>query len=448
MKNTRFDYQNNLAKAGNFTGYKNALWPPASRYSLHSLDLCDEIFVSSNTAAQALEAIGDFINNDLRHHKNGKNEKILRSRSEIAQCMRQFSKHLKSDEDKRAVEIRASALVDSYTEGSLLELKQIQEEVALVVGQISTWYGKQKGGLPTVFACRRDRERQEIVSKAMGMTEEIDHYVKTLHVDLGLGELPAFLATQVFFMAGEGNSHPKHIAYFLPEDEGVKRSPFKKTYYFANTHNVLVNKLSIPLAHKYLDIGIQFDQSSDKNYAIIPTLGVLAHEMGHFVVRPETSFKGLNKYSRWASVSLQEICADVFGTLIVAEVFSKHFSIPTTQVIAYYLSECLRYIDRGLGYFPDSDGMYFQVAYLCHVGALDVKSTDDSRVILTGEPEDVVSGLRSMARVLADSILTADAAYAVELFKRYGPDNDTSLGNLIATMSESPLSSVEYTRSV
>jgi len=247
--------------------------------------------------------------------------------------------------------------------------------------------------------------------------------------------------TDVFFMAGEGNRHPKHIAYFLPEDEGVKRSPFKKTYYFGNTHRALVAGVSLPLATRFLDLG---DPSlvGAAGFEPIPALGVLAHEMGHFVHREDVSFAALNAADRWASVVLQEVAADVFGILIVAEVLAPALSLDPARAIAYHLAECLRYVDRGLGYFPDSDGMLLQLSYLERMGALSLADGPATR--LSGDPGAVKAGLRSLARVLADTLLAGDVSRALALHRTYGPASREALAPLLGALRDRPQSSIEY----
>lgn len=445
MKVDRFEYRENLQRASSYKKYRSALWPPLKRYALFGLQLSESIPELSAEAIAALDTLRIIVEKEwqLEKAEGSKKERKYQDAIGAAAAMFEFSKHLPNEIDKRAVELRATALMEGYSDSALIELKNIQEDIALVVGRISTWYGKQVGGLPTAFACRCNFEKQDKVLQAMACTLEISQYLKTLHTDLILGELPAFTASNVFYMVGEGNLHPKHIAYFLPEDEGVKRSPFKKTYYFSNTHNELVQHFSIPLAQKYLDIGTQFNPNEGESH-LIPTIGVLAHEMGHFVHRPSTQFGPINEKDRWASVTLQEIAADVFGTLISAEVLSQKLDFVKDQVLAYYLSECLRYIDRGLGFFPDSDGMYLQISYLIQVGALSLQKTPFGQPILVGETGAILAGLRSMARVLADALLADDPDFATEFYLRYGPENSGPLKTLVDDLAGTPFRSIEY----
>lgn len=277
--------------------------------------------------------------------------------------------------------------------------------------------------------------------RALTTLDAVADYLQRMHADLRLAPVPAFAVSDLFFVAGEGDRHPKHIAYFLPEDEGVKRSPFKKTYHFGNTHRALLHAVSGPLAARHLEVGGGFDPA-DARFAVIPTLGVLGHEIGHAVHRPATGYKALNVADRWASVVLQEVMADVFGALVLADVWAAEFGVDPADTIAYYLAECLRYTDRGLGFFPDSDGMFLQLSYYTRLGALTVKQEDTTRLV--GDPGAVLAAVRSLARVLADAALTGEAAPAVALWNTFGPSAPSPLQPLVDELGARPFTSVEY----
>lgn len=439
----RFDYRTNVARASSYRGRRSPYWPPADQYALFCLDLANAAPDLDDDFFGALATLRDAVEAEWQRAK----ERGIPARTRfhepqpVAAALRRLGASLPDGPDRRAVLLRAEAIESGYEEDTLAALAGLEEDVAIVAGQIATWYGKQTGGLPTAFACRRDKARQADVGRALDGLEDVPPYLAGLHADLRLGKLPAFAATEVFFMAGEGNLHPKHIAYFLPEDEGVKRSPFKKTYYFSNTHRALLASISAPLAARYLDVGVSFDPA-DGRFSAIPTLGVLAHELGHFVHRPATRYAALNAADRWASVTLQEIAADVFGTLILAEVWAGRLGLAPADVIAYYLAECLRYTDRGLGCFPDCDGMFLQLSYFVRLGALALETGPEPR--LAGDPEVVLAGLRSLARVLADTLLAERADPSVVIYRTFGPDGIGPLEPLIEDMRRGASKSIEY----
>jgi hypothetical protein len=441
----RFDYTTNLGRAGTYRAYRSAFWPPASGYEISCLDL----------AGSTPDLGGGFLR-DLADLKGAIEAEWHRVKEigiparrrfndprPVAKAMRRIGDHLPDEVDRRAVTLRARAVEDGYDDDILRELTTLTEDVTVVAGQISTWYGKEVKGLPTAFGCQRDPVRQALVADALQATEDVRRYLTRLHADLRLGDLPAFQASRLFFMAGEGNLHPKHIAYFLPEDEGVKHSPFKKTYYFGNTHGALLAQVSAPLAADHLQLDAKFEPT-DSRYGSIPTLGVLSHELGHFVHRPATSFKELNAADRWASVVLQEVAADVFGILILAEVWAERLGLGRADVVAYYLAECLRYLDRGLGHFPDSDGMSLQLSYFVKVGALALEGGPVPRLV--GEADTVIAGLRSLGRVLADVLLSGTADRSVAMHRDFGPAAGDPLRHLIEHMRGARAKSIEYTQ--
>lgn len=437
----RFDYALNIGRATSYREYRNHFWPPDRRYDVSCLDLAPATPRLGADLAAGLAALATAIEAEWQQVKRAGAPSRTRFTDPrpIAGALRRIADTLPDGTDRLALTLRISAIENGYHDDILRGLADLEEDVAVVAGQLATWFGKQLGGLPTAFATRRDRRRQQLVVDVFTTFDAVGAHLARLHADLRLGDVPAFVATEVFFMAGEGNRHPKHIAYFLPEDEGVKRSPFKKTYYFGNTHRAILATQSAPLAARLLSIGVGFDPAGVR-FAAIPTLGVFGHELGHCVRRPATDYKALNKADRWASVVLQEVMADVFGILIFAEVWAERLEVPRADIVAYYLAECLRYTNRGLGYFPDSDGMFLQLSYLVQFGALALES--DGR--LAGDPEAVIAGLRSLARVLADTALAGTPEAAVVLYRDFGPETSGPLEALVNGLSRFRISSVEY----
>src|SRR6266550_239000 len=372
MTADRFDYSGNVGRAGSYGGHRSAFWPPVGSYAVSCTDLAAATPALGDAFLRGLAELQAAIDEEWRTAKEVGPPARTRFADPplVASAMRAIAERLPGAVDRRAIELRAQAIEHGYHAAILAELAELEEEIAVVAGQVQR-------------------------------LDEVAGYLTGLHADLRLADVPAFAVMRVFFMAGEGNLHPKHIAYFLPADEGVTHSPFKKTYYFGNTHQVLLETLSLPLAARFLRVGRQLDAAGPGARAI-PTLGVLGHEFGHSVHRPATGFGALHHAHRWASAVLQEVAADVFGILIAAELWAERLSIPREDVVFYYLAECLRYIDRGLGYFPDSDGMYLQLSYFVQIGALAVERDGGPR--LTGDPGTVLAALRSLARVLVDEL--------------------------------------------
>lgn len=432
----RFDPAANLARAGSYRAHRSPFWPPAEGLRLACLDLAPAMPDLGPGAAAAFERLRVLIEAEWEAEKAarpaGRTE--MHAPGPIADAIAAIADLLPGDDDRLAARLRAAALREGYGEDSLARLATLEEEVTLVAGRIATWYGKDTGGLATAFACRRHAGLSAAIAAAEAASGAVEARLRDLHAHLRLGALPAFVPAELFFMAGEGNRHPKHIAYFLPEDEGIKRSPFKKTVYFANTHAALVGALGLPLAAALLDLGRPLPAMA-AGFGLLPALGVHAHEAGHFVHREGGGFQALNARDRWASVALQEAAADTFGLIALAEVTGPAAGHAQAEAVAYHLAECLRYLDRGLGLFPDSDGMALQLAYLLRFGALELEpGAAGEPPRLAGDPEIVLAGYRSLARVLADTLLAGDADRSLALWRDFGPHGGSDAAGRLAPL--------------
>jgi hypothetical protein len=438
----RFDYASNLGRAGTYGDYRSHFWPPADGYALTCLNLAATTPDLGNGLLRGLAALKSSIEAEWQRAKDSgiAVERRLADPVPVAEAMRDIATYLPGD--CRAVTLRADAVQGGYTEEILQELAELREDFTVVAGQISTWYGKDVTRLPTAFACRRDEAADALVTKALTYHEEAAARLARLHPDLRLDNRLSFGASELFFMAGEGNLHPKHVAYLLPEREGVKYSPFRKTYYFGNTHRALLEGISCPLSDQFLQFDGEFSLA-DVHARTIPTLGVLSHELCHFVRRPSTAYEELNAVDQWAAVVLQEVAADVFGIITVADVWAPRLGIDPASVVAYYLAECLRFVDRGLGFFPDSDGMFLQLSYFVQLGGLEAEHANGG-FRLAGTCETMLAALRSLARVLADALLAGRAEPAVELYRAFGPATSAQLQPLVEELRRRPSTSVEY----
>jgi len=424
----RFAYGSNLERAIGYRGQSHASWPPAYDYHLSYLDLANEV-----------PALGAGLHTELETLRAAI-EATWQDTAAIAHCLRRIAELLPGEADRRALRQRASVVEHGRADGTLATLASIDEDITIVADKLVTWHGDQAGGLPTAFGCVRDTASQASVTAARARLGDITAYLHGLHEQLRLGEVPAFTATRLFFMAGVGNRHPKHIAYSLPEDQGMERGAVQKTYYFANAHRSLIDAMSLPLGRRLLNLGVRLPVSA-ASFGAIPALGVLAHQFGRVVHREGASFAALDAADRWASHALQEAAAGVFGTLVLAEVLAPRLGLEPSDVIEYHLTECLRYIDRGLGNFPDSDGTYLQLNYLVSSGALALAG---GMPRLTGEPAAVIDGFRSMARVLTDTLLAGQVDDALAFYHAYGPAGDHALHPLLVTLREEPPKTIEY----
>lgn len=439
----RFDFEANLAHAGCYGSRRSAYWPPAASFRLLALDLAQGAPQLAPRFYELLARLRDLIDIEWSRSKaDGRASGSGFERpAEIALVLRLASDELPHPADRMQLRARADCIEHGYSDNLLAQLAQADGDVAIVAAPLSTWFGKETTRRPSAFATRIDHDIVDTLA-SLPSRMALSSYVDGLRPGLSVNEGPTFVPGQLFFMAGEGNLHPKHIAYFLPEDEGVRRSPFKKTYYFSNTHRRILDGESYPLLDAIVDLGSPRTVLSASLARVLPAAGVYGHELGHFVARRSTSYATLNRLDRWTSVAMQEVSADVFGALFVMECWAESLGATMQDVVSYYLAECLRYAHRGLGFFPDSDGMLLQLNYLQEVGALQL--TDSPHGLrLVCSPPSVVAGLRSLARTLADSLLDDQPDLVVQLFKRYGPANRRLLP-LLKRPGNFPSATIEY----
>jgi hypothetical protein len=203
---------------------------------------------------------------------------------------------------------------------------------------------------------------------------------------------------------------------------------------------MLIDAMSLPLGRRLLNLGVRLPVNA-ASFGAIPALGVLARQFGRFVRREGASLAALDAADRWVSHALQHAAAGVFGALVLAEALAPRLGLEPSDVVEYHLAECLRYIDRGLGNFPESDGTYLQLNYLASSGAL---ALDGGVPRLAGEPAAVINGFRSMARVLVDTLLAGQVDDALAFYRAYGPAGGHALQPLLVALREEPPKTIEY----
>jgi hypothetical protein len=437
----RFAYGTNLERATSHRGRSDASWPPAYDYRLSYLDLANEVPALGAGLRTELEILRAAVDAEWKHCRalGGNATPRMQDAATVARCLRRIAELLPGQADRRALGLRADAVERGYHNGTMATLAAIDEDIAIVAGRLATWHGQRADAMPTAFGCVRDTASQASVTAARARLDDIAAYLLGLHEHLRLGDVPAFTATRLFFMAGEGERHPQHIARFFPEDDGAEHSSLHKTYYFANTHRAQIDAVSLPLGRRLLNLGLRLPASA-ASFGAIPALGVLAHQVGRSVLRAD-AFAALDAADRWASDVLQEAAAGVFGVLVLAEMLAPRLGLEPAAVIGYHLAECLRYVDRGLGNFPDSDGPYLQLNYLASSGALTL---DGIAPRLTGDPTAVIHGFRSMARVLAVTLRAGQVDDALAFYRAYGPAGGHTLQPLLVALREEPPKTIEY----
>jgi hypothetical protein len=204
MMPDRFAYASNLERATRYQRWRSPLWPPDDEYRLHCLDLASAVPSLGPDYLAELESLRSLVDAEWQRVKThgGDGKGPMHHAGPIAERMRRIATYLPSAVDRTALGLRADAVERGYDEEGLSRLAGLDETIAFVAGRISTWYGKQRGGLPTAFGCVRNVDAQAAVAAAVERLDDIAAYLRALHSGLRLGAVPAFSATTLFFMAG------------------------------------------------------------------------------------------------------------------------------------------------------------------------------------------------------------------------------------------------------
>ena len=104
--------------------------------------------------------------------------------------------------------------------------------------------------------------------------------------------------TNLLISAGEAAGHPKHFAYFMPEDEGVDGLPLEeqRTLYMRNVHLARYSVITIPLAETLLERADAAPPTSPIETTLMPW--IRGHDHGHNVIVPSTSYDELDGDAR------------------------------------------------------------------------------------------------------------------------------------------------------
>jgi hypothetical protein len=157
-------------------------------------------------------------------------------------------------EPAEIVRMRARAFLEggshaeaAMREGALYELAPL----TVLCGPQCTWRLKTPTPLHTVVAAVANPEYDAMVRS---LDEHLPEAAADLRAELDLPGLKLdesypMRVTDMIACGGEANAYPKHFAYFLPEDEGVKgeAEQRKKTIVFRNAYRERFTVISEPL---------------------------------------------------------------------------------------------------------------------------------------------------------------------------------------------------------
>ncbi|MEQ8968285.1 MAG: hypothetical protein RID91_20875 [Azospirillaceae bacterium] len=296
---------------------------------------------------------------------------------------------------------------------------QDETELLSVCGDLATWHGKGRQVYHSALFATVERRFDTLVATIDARREAVeDHLRATVHPRLELAPPPGFKVGDLMLCGGEANRYPKHFAYFLPEDEGVKHAPVKKTIVFRNVYLEMYRCLSQPFGLQVLDIEGAVADPSPEAVQDHLALWFRGHDTGHGVTLPETDFKALGRQGRWASMMMQETLADVFGFLLIAQgPWTETVELDCRVAATTFLTEMLRYLRRGETYFPDSGAAFLELAYLVDHGHVII---DWQAGTIATSVERLVAGCRDLARTLATTALANDEPSTRDFLATYG----------------------------
>jgi len=359
-------------------------------------------------------------------------------RGEMAETMRELAE-LIDPASAEILRLRAGGLAGELDHREMtLQIARSGPPPAfeIVCGPMCTWRMKTRVGLHSFLAATRDEPQQELLDRLDDSLEEALSEVEAeigsdgMHVPF---KLPMNV-TDLLLSAGEAAGHPKHFAYFMPEDEGVDGLPLEeqRTLYMRNVHLARYREITIPLGEELL--------SGPMAAAEVPIEDTLmpwirGHDHGHNVIVPSTC------YDKWRDdlgiepfMALQEAIADVYGFLLtISGAWSSATGVSRLDMCATHMAELLHYMRRGPKYYGDPGAAFVELSFLAENGFVEI----DERGRIEWEEEGFSRGMAALANALTDATVGAPDERGSEAFlSRYGWPTETAAMRTFEAMRE------------
>lgn len=331
-----------------------------------------------------------------------------------------------SDMANRAEEPEVAKLLGTLAESlssgesaRLMAARMVQgDEQQLVahVGSLATWLGKSRQTWMSAFFATPNPELQSWSDCVdAGLRHALPRLCERLCA--GLIVLPgcAYKVVDLFAIAGEANGFPKHFAYFMPEDQGIKYAADKRTIVFANTYRQLHLMAGAPLAGQ---LGWSASVLPDTRELDRYLLGWFrGHDLGHGLVLPQTDYAALSRHDRWGSMVMQEAVADTLGFLLCCDPsIASSLGLDRGKFCRFYCLELLRYLRRGPCDFPDAGSAYVQLALLAEQGIL-WREGESLRI----DEHRLERGMWEIAGQLLAHVMSGNMAAFADFSHRYAP---------------------------
>ena len=349
-------------------------------------------------------------------------------RGEMSEGLRVLAE-LVDEDSAELIRMRASALsgaADHRETVVAIARKDIQPRLEIVCGPLCTWRMKTRASLHSFLAAARDEENQKLLD---ALDDSLEGALDVLRENLdapGL-EVPFKLpmnVTELLISAGEAAGHPKHFAYFMPEDEGVDGLPLEeqRTLYMRNVHLARYEVITIPLAEALLD-GPVAATYVPVHETLMPW--IRGHDHGHNVIVPATS------YDSWREtlgiepfMALQEAIADVYGFLMtISEPWLALTGVSRLDMCATHIAEMLHYLRRGPRFYGDPGAAYVELSFLAENGFVEIDEVGG----IGWDEDGFCRGMTALASALTESTVGAADERGSEAFlTRYGWPTETA----------------------
>jgi hypothetical protein len=359
-------------------------------------------------------------------------------RGEMAEGLRELA-DLVDDESAEVIRKRAKGLAGGIEHREMtLEIARSGPPPALeiVCGPLCTWRMKTRIGLHSFLAAARDEAQQELLDQLDASLEDALGAVEAevSATEMGVPFKLPMNVTNLLVSAGEAAGHPKHFAYFMPEDEGVDGLALEeqRTLYMRNVHLARYSVITIPLAEALLD-GPMRAAETPVEATLMPW--IRGHDHGHNVIVPATS------YDSWMEtlgiepfMALQEAIADVYGFLMcISEPWLKVSGVSRLDMCATHIAELLHYLRRGPQYFGDPGAAYIELSFLGENGFVEI----DEAGRISWNEEGFCRGMAALASALTESTVgAADERGSEALLARYGWPTETAAKRTLDAMGE------------
>ena len=322
-------------------------------------------------------------------------------------------------------------------EGALYELAPL----TVLCGPQCTWRLKTPTPLHTVVAAVANQEYDAMVRS---LDEHLPRATTELRAELSLPDLELdesypMRVTDMIACGGEANAYPKHFAYFLPEDEGVRGEPGqrKKTIVFRNAYRERFTVISEPLGEAVF-AGPRRDPDRPPESALLAWFR--GHDIGHTATLPSTDYGWHYDLGHEPFMMMQEAVSDVYGLLLtLTPTWLSLTGLSEVDVADVFLAELLHYLRRGPWLYGDAGAAYLELSYLLANGYLEMR--EDGRV--HWEMERLHEGVRSMAKEMATAVLEPTTAEPCKrLVATYGWPAQTPAAVQVLSQLQGPLRAV------